>query len=65
MNKNYSLLFNAVTDLITDLESLRNRLIAIQQTAEEMYISSEPEYICAECSVNGVISLLDRRSWEE
>lgn len=41
MDEKYTLLFNAITDTISQLESLRDSLIATQQKAEEMYISAE------------------------
>lgn len=40
MDKNYLFLFNALTDLIAELESIRQRAIWVQQMAEERYISS-------------------------
>lgn len=40
MDKKYLLLFNAITDTISALDILRDHLVAIQQEAEEMYISS-------------------------
>lgn len=44
MSKEYTLLFNAITDAIAALEALTQALIAAQQTAEEIYIetSSHP-----------------------
>lgn len=39
MDKKYLLLFNAITDIISELEALRDRLIAVQQQAEEIYIT--------------------------
>ena len=41
MTKEYLFLFNAVTDAILALESLRAELMAAQQTAEEIYVESE------------------------
>ena len=41
MTKEYLFLFNAVTDAILALESLRAELMAAQQTAEELYVESE------------------------
>ena len=37
----YYLLFNAITDAISALESLRQALIAAQLRAENLYISRE------------------------
>jgi hypothetical protein len=34
----YTLLFNAITDAIKELESLKEKLILAQQEAEEIYI---------------------------
>ena len=39
MDQNYLLLFNAVTDTIEQLEGMKQRLILMQQEAEEIYIS--------------------------
>jgi hypothetical protein len=39
--KDYSLLFNAITDAIKELEILKEKLILAQQEAEEAYISEE------------------------
>lgn len=39
--KDYSLLFNAITDAIEELEILKEKLIIVQQEAEEAYISEE------------------------
>ncbi len=39
--KMYLLLFHAVTDALESLEQQRDKLIRIQQMAEEIYISSE------------------------
>lgn len=41
MEKEYSLLFNAITDTIKKLDELKMQLIQIQQQAEEIYISKE------------------------
>ena len=41
MEKEYSLLFNAITDTIKKLDELKMQLIKIQQQAEEIYISKE------------------------
>ena len=41
MDTKYLLLFNAITDAISALDNLRDRLVAVQQESEEMYISSE------------------------
>ena len=41
MEKEYSLLFNAITDTIKKLDELKVQLIQIQQQAEEIYISKE------------------------
>ena len=37
--KEYSVLFNAITDALETLEKLREDLIKAQQNAEEIYIS--------------------------
>lgn len=39
--KKYTLLFNAITDAIEELEKLKQQLIIAQQEAEEIYISGE------------------------
>ena len=39
--KEYTLLFNTITDMIEELESMRLKLIRAQQEAEELYISRE------------------------
>lgn len=39
--REYTTLFNAVTDAIEALEAVRSALIAAQQEAEEHYISGE------------------------
>lgn len=41
MDKKYLLLFNAITDAISALDTLRLCLIAAQQESEEIYLSSE------------------------
>ena len=41
MTKEYLLLFNAVTDAIDALETLRQTLIKAQCAAEEIYISQD------------------------
>lgn len=41
ITKEYLVLFNAIADAEQALESLRLKLIAAQQLAEEMYISSD------------------------
>jgi hypothetical protein len=38
MNQEYILLFNTITDIIQELRDLENKLIAVQQKAEELYI---------------------------
>ena len=40
MNYNFEL-FNAITDALEALEAARDILIAAQQNAEEVYVSSE------------------------
>lgn len=40
VSKEYLILFNAITDTVQTLESLRFKLISIQQLAEEMYIGN-------------------------
>jgi len=39
ITKEYLILFNAITDTENALESLRQKLIAVQQLAEETYIN--------------------------
>lgn len=41
MDAKYLILFNAITDAISQLETLRDHLITAQQETEEIYISSE------------------------
>ncbi|MDY3282694.1 hypothetical protein [Dysosmobacter sp.] len=44
LSKEYLLLFNALTDVERGLRELRERIVAAQQTAEELYISGgEPD----------------------
>ncbi|MDD3165285.1 MAG: hypothetical protein PHS97_05460 [Oscillospiraceae bacterium] len=40
LRKEYSILFNTVTDAIEQLNELAQQLIAAQQAAEEAYISA-------------------------
>lgn len=40
MDKKYTLLFNGITDTIDQLESIRQQLIFLQQTTENLYISA-------------------------
>lgn len=39
--KEYSLLFNTITDMIEELQLMRQQLISAQQRAEELYISGK------------------------
>lgn len=39
ITKEYLLLFNAITDTVQVLDSLRLKLIDVQRIAEEMYIN--------------------------
>lgn len=39
MEKEYTTLFNVITDTISQLSLLREKLILAQQQAEEMYIN--------------------------
>lgn len=39
--KEYSILFNAITDAIRALQELQQALMAAQQKAEELYIEGE------------------------
>ncbi len=39
--KEYLFLFNTVTELEQSLEALRDRLVAAQRDAEELYLSEE------------------------
>lgn len=39
--KEYSVLFNALTDTEETLERLRERLIAVQQQAEELFVRKD------------------------
>jgi len=41
ITKEYLVLFNAITDIEIALESLRVKLIAAQQLAEDLYASRE------------------------
>lgn len=41
LTKEYLLLFNAISDAESSLESLRNKLIEVQTEAEELYISKD------------------------
>ena len=43
IRKEYTLLFNAITDAESALEQLRTRLIAVQQEAEELFLASEEQ----------------------
>lgn len=40
LTKEYLLLFNAITDAAASLNALREDLIAVQQQAEELYLSA-------------------------
>lgn len=40
IKKEYTLLFNAITDAESTLEQLRARLIAAQQQAEELFLNA-------------------------
>lgn len=39
MDQKYLLLFNAVTNMIEQLDGMKEQLILVQQEAEELYIS--------------------------
>lgn len=41
--REYTLLFNAITDAEQTLSELRERLMSAQQVAEEIYIQNENE----------------------
>ena len=41
INQEYTLLFNALTDKEETLRQLRQRLISIQQQAEELFLARE------------------------
>ena len=41
INPEYTLLFNALTDTEETLRQLRQRLISIQQQAEELFLARE------------------------
>lgn len=41
ISKEYSLLFNTITDMIEELQLMRQQLISAQQEAEEIYISGK------------------------
>lgn len=43
MSKEYTYLFNTITDMIGELERLKNLLVETQIKAEEMYISEVDE----------------------
>ena len=40
MTKEYSLLFNTITEMINELEELKRKLINVQIQAEELYIET-------------------------
>lgn len=40
MDPKYTLLFNAITDAVNELENLRGQLITAQQQSEELYVES-------------------------
>lgn len=52
IRKEYTLLFNAITDAEAVLEQLRIRLIAVQQEAEELFLAAEDSSAekCCICS---------------
>ncbi|SFP88754.1 hypothetical protein SAMN05216343_11742 [Oscillibacter sp. PC13] len=41
VTKEYLLLFNAITDAEETLQQLRSNLIAVQQKAEELYVTAD------------------------
>jgi hypothetical protein len=41
IRKEYTLLFNAITDAETALEQLRQQLICAQQQAEELFLAAD------------------------
>lgn len=41
MRKEYLLLFNAMTDLLAELQALQLAIIRTQQQAEELYLEGE------------------------
>lgn len=41
MNKEYCVLFNAITDALNALDRVRELLMSAQQEAEELYIEGE------------------------
>ena len=41
MNKEYYVLFNAITDALNALDRVRELLMSAQQEAEELYIEGE------------------------
>ena len=43
VSKEYAYLFNEITEIILELEMLRERLIRCQQNSEEIYISDDRE----------------------
>ena len=52
IRKEYTLLFNAITDVESALEQLQTRLIAVQQEAEELFLAAEEQSAenCCICS---------------
>lgn len=40
MDEKYLILFNTITDTISQLEAIKEQLVAVQQETEEIYISS-------------------------
>ena len=44
IQKEYLVLFNAVTDTVNDLLTLRRKLINAQMLAEDLYIQSDDTY---------------------
>ena len=47
IRKEYTLLFNAITDAETALEQLRQQLICAQQQAEELFLAADEAQLAA------------------
>ena len=43
MDSKYTLLFNTITDTISQLEAIRKLLISAQQVTEEMYLAGDSD----------------------
>ncbi|MDL2219675.1 hypothetical protein LJC04_05015 [Ruminococcaceae bacterium OttesenSCG-928-O06] len=50
LSKEYSLLFNGITDALRELERISNRLKYLQQQAEESYLAQGDEVEAPPCA---------------